>query len=137
LSLVLDASMTLAWLFVDEHEPDAEAILSRVASDGALVPSLWRLEVANAIRVAVRRGRFDQDYAERCFDRLDRLPIVVDGETDLHAWGRTRELSNEYGLTVYDAAYLELAIRRKLPLASCDTALVKAAKRTGAEVLAG
>jgi predicted nucleic acid-binding protein len=135
--LVLDASMTMAWLFVDEDESGAEAILRRVASSGAFVPSLWRLEIANAIRIAVRGKRIDPDYAERCFDRLRRLPIVVDGETDRHAWGRTRDLSSEHNITVYDAAYLELAVRRKLPLGSCDTDLIRAAKRVHIEVLAG
>ncbi len=72
-----------------------------------------------------------------CLVDLGKLQIVIDNETDANAWGRTRELSSEYDLTVYDAAYLELALRRKLPLASCDKVLIKAAKRARVDVLAG
>ncbi len=93
--------------------------------------------MANTLRNAVRTKRCRSDYPERCFERLNRLPIALDDETDRHAWGRTRELSSEYSLTVYDAAYLELALRRKLPLASCDKELIKAARRIHIEVLAG
>jgi predicted nucleic acid-binding protein len=134
--LILDASMAIAWVFEDEGPPPLN-ILSRVRAEGAIVPSLWRLEVASALRSAVLRRRYTEKFASECLVDLGTLPIVVDGETDRHAWGRTRELSNEYALTVYDAAYLELAMRRRLPLASCDTELVKAAKRARIEVLAG
>lgn len=134
MSLVLDASMTIAWLFADERDPAAQAVLRRVAAAGASVPALWRLEVANVLRNAVRRKRCEDAYAERCLRRLARLPITVDAETDTHAWGATRELANRHDLTVYDAAYLELALRRGLPLASCDAALIAAAGIAGVEI---
>jgi predicted nucleic acid-binding protein len=136
-SLVLDASMTIAWLFTNERSAAAQVILRRVAADGAWVPSLWRLEIANVLRNAVRRQRCDEAYADRSLRRLDRLPITVDSETDLNAWGATRQLSKTHNLTPYDAAYLELAIRRKQPLASRDAALIDAAKDAGVEVLDG
>jgi predicted nucleic acid-binding protein len=137
LSLVLDASMALAWLFADERGPVEQAILDRVRTDGAFVPSLWRLEIANVLRYAVLRQRCTERFAASGLADLDGFPIVLDDETDRHAWGRTRELSKQHGLSVYDAAYLELALRRRLPLAVRDRDLNKAAKRAHIEVLAG
>lgn len=135
MTIVLDASMTIAWLFDDERTEAAHQIMARVVSDGAIVPSLWRLEIANMLRNAVRRGRCDDDFAARSLARLDRLRIRIDDETDQHAWGATRTLSREQGLTPYDAAYLELAIRKKYPLASCDGDLIAAAGRLSVETL--
>jgi predicted nucleic acid-binding protein len=135
MSLVVDASMTVAWLFSNERSETPQTILRRVATEGALVPSLWRLEIANVLRNAVRRKRCDMGYATRCLQRLDRLQIIVDPETDMQAWGRTRQLSIEHDLSVYDAAYLELAVRRRRPLASCAAALIKAGRKSGLDVL--
>ena len=128
--------MTVAWLFTTERTAVPRVTLRRVAADGAIVPSLWRLEVANVLRNAVRRGRCEEAYADRCLQRLARLRIAVDAETDLHAWGETRRIAGKHNLTLYDAAYLELALRRQWPLASCDTALVNAALIAGIDVLA-
>ena len=89
MSLVLDASMTIAWLFDDERTDGSAAALRHVRDEGAVVPSLWRLEVANVLRNAVRRGRCDHDYVDRSLDRLLRLPITVDTETDARAWDAT------------------------------------------------
>jgi predicted nucleic acid-binding protein len=130
-SLVIDASVTIAWLFRDQRADLARRALRKVVEDGAAVPSLWRLEVANALRNAIRRQRCDEGYATRCLERLGRLPITIDRETALHAWGPTRQLSIEHDLTLYDAAYLELAIRGKRPLASTDSALITAARNIG------
>lgn len=135
MSLVLDASMSIAWLFEDERTEAALSVLRRVTAEGALVPSLWRLEVANVLRNATRRERCDEAYVDQSLARLGRLPIVVDTETDQQAWGATLKLAREEGLTPYDAAYLELALRRELPLASGDGNLVAAAKRRGVTVL--
>lgn len=137
MSLVLDASMAIAWYFPHAHGDDIQVALDRVVADGAAVPTLWRLEVANVLRNAVRARRCDKAYADWCVREFSNLSIDVDADTDAHAWGRTRELSNEYDLTVYDAAYLELALRRKLALASCDKELIGAARRARVEVLAG
>jgi predicted nucleic acid-binding protein len=134
-TVVLDASMTVAWLFATERTEIPRATLRRVAANGAIVPSLWRLEVANVLRNAVRRGRCDEAYASRCLQRLARLRIVVDAETDLHAWGNTRRVASAHNLTLYDAAYLELSLRRQRPLASCDAALLIAAQTAGVDVL--
>jgi predicted nucleic acid-binding protein len=137
LTLVLDASMAIAWLFDDKRSDATAGALRRVVADGAIVPSLWRLEVANVLRNAVRRGRCDEGYVDRSLDRLGRLPIAIDDQTDARAWGATRTLARELGLTLYDAAYLELALRSGLALASCDQALTAAAAARGVETLAG
>jgi predicted nucleic acid-binding protein len=134
-SLVIDASMTVAWLFSDERSEVPQIVLRRVAVEGALVPSLWRLEIANVLRNAVRRKRCTAGYATKCLQRLGRLHIIVDPETDAQAWGRTRQLSMEHDLSVYDAAYLELAVRRSRPLASCDAALIRSGRMIGLDVL--
>jgi predicted nucleic acid-binding protein len=135
-TLVLDASMTIAWLFDDERTEAAHAVMRRVVVQGAIVPSLWRLEVANVLRNAVRRGRCNEAYVDRSLARLGRLAITRDEETDDHAWNATRTLARKEDLSVYDATYLELAIRRQMSLASCDKALLAAAARRKVEVFA-
>ncbi len=135
MSLVLDASMTIAWLFDDERTPGSAAALRQVLDEGAVVPSLWRLEVANVLRNAVRRGRCDHGYVDRSVDRLRRLPIAVDTETDARAWDATRALARGTDVTLYDAAYLELAIRLGAPLASRDRMLCAAALSHGVALI--
>jgi predicted nucleic acid-binding protein len=137
MTLVIDASMTIAWLFRDERSDGSQAVLRCVAVEGALVPSIWRLEVANALRTAVRRGRCDDAYATGCLRRLGLLRIAVDTETERLAWTATRELSRTHDLTIYDAAYLEAALRVGLLLASRDAALLRASRTAGVEVLTG
>jgi predicted nucleic acid-binding protein len=135
-TLVLDASMAIAWLFDEEQTEAAHAVMRRVVAEGAIVPSLWRLEIANVLRNAVRRGRCTEAYVDRSLARLARLAIERDEETDDHAWGSTRTLARKENLSLYDAAYLELAIRRGMSLASCDKALIAAAVRRKVEVFA-
>ncbi len=135
MSLVLDASMAVAWLFEDEASESVHQVLHRVATNGAVVPSLWRLEVANVLRNAARRGRCDEAYVDQSLARLERLPVAIDEETDARAWGATLDLARAEDLTLYDAAYLELAERRGWPLATCDAALTKAARRRGVEIV--
>ena len=134
--LVVDASMTVAWLFDEQQTKAAHAVMRRVVAEGAIVPSLWRLEIANVLRNAVRRGRCNEAYVDRSLARLARLAIERDEETDDHAWGSTRTLARKENLSLYDAAYLELAIRRGMSLASCDKALLAAAVRRKVEVFA-
>ena len=133
--MVIDAAMTAAWLFADEQTDAALTVFSDVAANGAVVPSLWRLEIANLLHTAVRRGRCDEHLADALLEQLECLPIVIDRETDTHAWHATRALSREHGLTPYDAAYLELAIRLGMPLASGDKELIAAARSLGVTVL--
>lgn len=136
MTVVLDASMTVAW-FLPEEQGDAVSnfLLQRVGRDGAIVPALWRIEVASAFRKALRRGRCVEADVTASLRVLEHLPITLDLETHEHAWGTTRELSQQYNLSVYDAAYLELALRRERPLASREGALLAAAKKAGVEAL--
>lgn len=136
MTLVLDASMTVAWVFAAERRPAPRAVLRRVVAEGAVVPAIWHLEVASALQNAVRRRRCDHAYAERSLARLSLLRITVDGDTNKYAWKETADLARKHDLTAYDAAYLELAIRRREALASCDAALIKAAKRSAVQVFA-
>jgi predicted nucleic acid-binding protein len=135
LSIVLDASMALAWLFEDEGTAATDEVLRRVVIEGGIAPSLWRLEIANAFQIAIRRGRCDEGYVDRSLQYLAELSIATDDETNRHAWGLTRTLAREHKLSVYDAAYLELALRLQRPLASCDAALIRAAAESGLDVL--
>jgi predicted nucleic acid-binding protein len=127
MSLVLDSSMTLAWYFEDEQTPAAMGVLREVAATGAVVPSLWRLEVANGLQAALKRKRITAAYRDVSLNDLGSLAISIDAETDRHAWTATLRLSDRFGLTMYDAAYLELSGRLGLPLATLDAQLASAA----------
>jgi predicted nucleic acid-binding protein len=126
-SLVLDSSATLAWVYSDETTEGIRAVFDQVSSEGAWVPSLWRLEVANVLQMGVRRGRHDGAFRDATVADLGLLPVQVDSETERQAWGATLRLAERHTLTVYDAAYLELALRRGLPLATLDQELRAAA----------
>jgi predicted nucleic acid-binding protein len=128
MSLVLDSSATLAWIYSDETTPAIRQVFDRVISLGAWVPALWRLEVGNVLEMSVRRGRNDTSFRNATLADLELLPINLDAETDRHAWGATARLAERHALTLYDASYLELALRRGLPLATLDRELRIAAK---------
>ncbi len=131
MSPVIDASLTLAWFFEDERTPAVDSVLDEVATTGALAPALWRLEVANGLQTAKRRKRIDAAFGNRALDHLAALPIAIDPETDAQAWTATLGLADRFDLTLYDAACLELALRRAAPLASLDGALRGAAQALG------
>jgi predicted nucleic acid-binding protein len=134
-TLILDASATLARAFPEERT-DAILDLFRIVADlGAVVPALWRIEVANTLNVGIRRGRISKANRQGILADLESLPISVDPETDRHVWGRTLELADRHQLTVYDAIYLELALRLQLPLATLDDDLRKAAEQEGVPLL--
>jgi len=134
-SFVVDASLTLAWYFEDEATPATEALLDRLAMNGAVVPALWRLEVGNGFQMAIRRKRIDKTYRDTALTELAAMPITIDAETDTHAWTTTLRLSERFTLSLYDAAYLELAQRRDLPLASLDKQLRAAGHALHVELL--
>ena len=134
-SLILDSSVTLAWIYGDETTEAIRRVFDAVADDGALVPALWRLEVANSLTMAVRRRRIDPDFRRAALADLALLDITTDQQTDAFAWTDTLNLADHLHLTVYDAAYLELARRRMLPLATLDQELRTAATATGVTVL--
>jgi len=125
-SFVLDPSLALSWYFEDERTLEADALLDRTVETGAVVPTLWRLEIANGFQNAIRRKRIDFAIAQ-----LANMPITVDPDTNIYAWTTTLHLADRFQLTPYDAAYLELAQRRKLPLATLDQRLRVAGKALG------
>lgn len=135
MTIVLDASLTLSWVFEDERTPAADALLDRVTEAGAVVPALWRLEVANGLQVAIRRKRCDAAFRDRALAELSCLPISVDAETDGFAWTTTLQLADRFGLSVYDACYLELAQRQNVPLGTLDALLRTAAVALGIEAV--
>ncbi len=135
MSLVLDSSVTLAWIYSDEITRAVQEVFERVAVAGAVVPALWRLEVANALQMGVRRARLDAAERDATLADLATLDIHTDPDTDTYAWSGTVRLAERFGLSVYDASYLELAQRRALPLASLDQELREAADGCGLPLL--
>jgi predicted nucleic acid-binding protein len=133
--LVLDSSATLAWIYGDETTEAVRQVFDIVAEDGAFVPGLWRLEIANSLTVAVRRGRIAVEVRDTALNDLKLLDIALDPYTDAQAWTSTLLLADRFRLTLYDAAYLELAQRTSLPLASLDEELRRAAGVLGVPML--
>ena len=129
--LVLDGSAALAWCFEDEETEVTRNLRQEVRAKGAIVPRLWRLEIANALLVAERRGRITVGKTTSILSLLREMPIVIDDETDHRAFADTLHLARAHELSAYDAAYLELALRKALPLATLDRDLVRAARRSG------
>jgi predicted nucleic acid-binding protein len=134
-SLVLDCSVTLAWLLPDEQSAPAHAVLDRIVASRAWVPALWRLEVANSLQMAVRRNRIDRGFRDASLADLGMLNVQIDPDTSGFAWTDTLQLADTHGLTTYDAAYLELALRLSLPLATQDVHLRRAALDRGVPLL--
>ncbi len=132
---VLDCSITVAWLFEDESTPQTDALLDRLKDSGALVPALWCLELGNVLARAERLNRITAAQIADYLDLLDRSPIVTDTETESRAFREILTLARNEDLTTYDAAYLELAARRRLPLATLDKELIRAAHRVQVDTL--
>ncbi len=132
---VLDCSLTMAWVFDDEEEPLAAAVRDRLADTIAIVPSVWPLETSNALLVAERRGRLTEAESVRFLTVLRSLPVNVEAASSLRSVDHLLSLAREVGLTVYDASYLELAMRHGVPLATLDKRLSAAAAAVGVEVL--
>ncbi|MCZ8130187.1 MAG: type II toxin-antitoxin system VapC family toxin [Steroidobacteraceae bacterium] len=134
-AFVLDVSVALAWCFRDESSPETAALLRRLATDRALVPPLWGYEVANMLGLARRRSRLDEASLAEALALLDGLPIEIDPDSADAALRSTLALAVSAGLPAYDAAYLELARRRSVPLATRDAELRRAAVRLGIALL--
>jgi predicted nucleic acid-binding protein len=128
-SLVLDASITLALQLQDENKEGVDVIGEQIVLNGAIVPFHWPIEVANSLAMAARRKRITMAQRDEIVADLQDLQIEIDRESELSVWGSTLLLSDSHGLTVYDAAYLELALRLKKPLATLDKALASAARK--------
>ena len=131
-AFVVDASVALAWVLPSQASSSAEALLKRVdEGDEVVVPPLWFLEVANGLLVAERRQTIAAPERRLALERLSTLALTIDDTHARDAFGQTSALAEQYGLSVYDAAYLEVAIRRNLPLGTRDRALHSAAERSG------
>jgi predicted nucleic acid-binding protein len=129
---VLDASIAAAWVLQDEDEPAARTALQRIAGDAAIVPSLFWFEIRNILVVNERRGRLTEPVTRKFLRSLASLPVSIDSDPEED---RVMRLARLHKLSVYDAAYLELAQRQSVPLASLDAALLKAAKSEKVRVL--
>lgn len=133
---VLDCSATLPWVFASEATKASDALQDTLADGGkAWVPALWHLELGNVLLGAKRKGRIDQAGIEKFLSTLGIYDIEVDGETMNVAWAKTLALAEGFGLTAYDAAYLELALRKGLPLASLDEPLRQAVRQAGGRII--
>ncbi len=132
---VLDASVTAAWCFADEASEHSAALLASMGRRTAVVPGLWHFETASLLLRAERRGRISQPVCAAFVETLTRLPIETDTESENQAHGPILILARSHGLTPYDAAYLDVAIRRSLPLATRDQDLIKAARQCGVVVV--
>ena len=133
--LVVDASVTLSWCFRDEQGEYGARILRLLADDVAVVPGLWLLEVANGLLVAERRGRLTEADVAQVHGILSELPVTFDALTLDGALGSVLDLARTQGLSAYDAAYLELAMREGLPLATQDDQLKQAALSLGVRLV--
>jgi predicted nucleic acid-binding protein len=135
MSFVVDSSVTLAWIYVDELTPATLQLSQMVTESGAWVPVIWYLEIANSLQTSIRHRRIDVAFRDQAIANLSELSIMIDTETSSFAWTTTLDLSDRFSLTMYDACYLELAQRKHLPLASLDKDLRRAARALDIQVL--
>ncbi|BCL40246.1 type II toxin-antitoxin system VapC family toxin [Nostoc sp. MS1] len=135
MQFVLDCSVAISWCLVDENNDYANGILAMMPDAEAFVPGIWSLEIANVLLVAERRNRMTTEQSSEAIALLQSLLILVDTATDANALDATLMLGRQEGLAAYDAAYLELALRLGLPLATIDTRLAQAATRCGVDLV--
>jgi predicted nucleic acid-binding protein len=135
MAFVLDCSTAMAWCFEDEAGEYADRILDRLNRSPAVVPAIWMLEVANVLLTAQRKRRITVAASARFLDLLRSLPIRTDEKTSRRAWTDILPLAARLSLSAYDAAYVELAIRLDVPLATLDRHLRNSAKKAGVEIL--
>lgn len=130
-TFVLDCSLAVAWFFEDETNGYAQAVEDSLPTAAAIVPTLWPLEVANALLMGERRKRATEAKVTTFLNLLTALPITMDEETASRAWQHSLLLARSHRLSVYDATYLELSLRHGLPLATLDDNLAAAATAAG------
>ncbi|MEM1170361.1 MAG: type II toxin-antitoxin system VapC family toxin [Cyanobacteria bacterium P01_H01_bin.35] len=135
IQFVLDCSVAISWCLVDESDDYADAVLALMPNAEAFVPGIFVLEIANTLLVAERRNRMNRQQTETAIDLLESLLIQVDEFTANQALGSTLQFGREQELAAYDAAYLELATRLALPLATLDVRLAEAATRCEVKLL--
>ena len=134
MAFVLDCSVTMAWLFPDEATQATERFRESLIETRAFVPSLWPVEVGNVLLTATRRGRIRTDEWPQIRAHLQALPIEIDPVSTSRTWGTSLELAHAHRLSVYDATYLELAMRLRMPLVTLDRALRSAGQAAGIDV---
>jgi predicted nucleic acid-binding protein len=133
---IVDSSVGFAWVYQGQATPETDQLLNDVAAGATvIVPALWYLEMSNVLLIAQRRHRLTSVQRKVALEKLTAMQFTVDEEGARHAFGKTSELAVKYSLTIYDATYLELALRRSLPLATRYEALITAAKRCGLKAL--
>ena len=133
-AIVLDNSVVMAWCFEDESNQYADQVLDSLQHVRAIVPSIWPLEVGNVLVVAERKGRLKRADCLRFLDLLSRLPIDIEQEGPDRLMREVYLLARDTGLSTYDASYLDLAMRKGLPLATLDKALAEAARDLNVEL---
>ena len=134
-AFVVDCSIAMTWLFNDEATTETAKLLARLATETALVPAWWLIEVTNVIALAERKGRIAAAQSAAFIADMEKLDLEVDGEAPTRAFSHLLPLCRTHQLTSYDAIYLDLAVRRDLPLATLDEPLRKAAKKLGVVLL--
>lgn len=134
-AFVVDCSIAMAWLFHDEATPKTAALLNRLSAETALVPAWWFIEITNVLAMAERKGRITATQSEAFIADLGKLGIERDDEAPDRAFTHLLTLCRTHRLTSYDAVYLDLAVRRNLPLASLDDDLRKTANKVGVRLL--
>lgn len=134
---IIDNSVVMSWCFKDETNKYTDAILDRLAKATAYVPAIWPLEVSNVLLVAERRKRLSQSDSSRFILLLSELPIIVEQESPERMFSEILALAREHKLSSYDASYLDLAMRRGLPIASTDKNILTAAKKSKVPIVRG
>ena len=132
---IVDCSVAMSWLFKDETTSATRALLERLESETAAVPDLWYLEVANVLVLATRKGRITAAQSADFIRQIQALDLQADEAAASRAFDEVLPLAATHGLTSYDAVYLDLALRTKLPIATLDEPLRKAAKSHGIKLL--
>lgn len=135
MAFVADASVTLAWIYGDEADARTDALMDRAGEEGVRMPAIWPFEIANSLVTGQRRNRQLPDSADRLIARLYRLKPTIEAAPDLETAIAIESLAKRHTLSAYDAAYLELARRLTLPLATSDRRLAAAAEAEGIAVL--
>jgi predicted nucleic acid-binding protein len=129
--LVLDVGIPESWLLTHQGNLYTSEVMTRVGRDGAIVPATWPVQLAGVARASEARGQKSGPEVDRFFAQLCHFPIRIDDETSVRAWSDTLNLSRSRRVSVFDAAYLELALRFGLPLATVSRTLRRAAAAAG------
>ena len=135
MAFILDCSVALSWYFMDEETEQTHALREQLIEKSIHVPALWPLEITNVVLAALRRKRISNEDLPELLGDLRELPDEIDRETDAMVWDDTFQLARQFNLSVYDATYLELAIRKKLPIATLDKRLAKACNEAELDLL--